>query len=724
MSTDTAPAASGDGLVQTHRTYCRICTAYCGLAVDVADERIVGLRGDPKDPLSGGYTCIKGRQLAHQQAGPNRLRGALKRCADGSLESIESRRAVAEIGDRLASILAEYGPRAIGSYSGTAAYSNSGVLPLIRAWHKGIGSCSNYSSLTIDQPSKIAAVARQGVWGAGPHSFASADVIMSIGNNPLVSGLTLPGGIPGTNPFKTFEDARRRGLKVICVDPRRSEVARRSDIHLQLRPGEDTTLLAGMLHIILAEKLHDREFCDEYSEGLAELTDALADFTPDYVEQRSSVPREQLLEATRLFAAGPRGCVSSGTGPDMGPHPSLNEHLISCINGICGRYNREGEVIPNPGVLGAPLPRPAQVIAPELLPPTLQLNGPDKSRFRNLSRMFDEMPTTTLADEILTPGKEQIRALIVTGGNPAVAVPDSARMVEALESLDLLVTIDISLTETAKRSDYVLAARHSLEREDLTEFMDLFYEVPYAHFTQAVVDPGFDTLEDWEPFVAWADRLGGKIELAGGEVPLGEPLSKLDLLKLNLPATRVPLEEIRAAIGGKVFEEVAAVAAPPIPGLEAKLQLAPTGACDELRDVRAEDFLEARARFSHLLICRRMKMVLNSVGQDFPDSQKQAGTNPAWMNENDVAMLGLEAGDLIEIESEVDRILAVVAATNEVEPGVISMAHCWGRPDGGKAGAKSGSNTAQLLSPEREWDPITGMARMTAVPVNVRPADV
>jgi len=723
MTSVSTPGASGEGRVRAHKTYCRICTAYCGLEVDVADERIVGLRGDRQDPLSGGYTCIKGRQLAHQQAGPNRLRGSLRRCTDGSFEAIGSRRAVREIGERLAGILAAHGPRAIGSYSGTAAYSNSGLLPLIRAWHRGIGSCSNYSTMTIDQPSKIVAVARQGVWGAGPHSFASADVIMSIGNNPLVSGLTLPGGIPGTNPFKTLEDARRRGLKLICVDPRRSEVARRSDIHLQLRPGEDTSLLAGMLRIILDEELHDRDFCAEHTEGLAELKAALADFSPDYVERRSGVPRAQLFEATRLFAAGPRGCVSSGTGPDMGPHPSLNEHLISCINGICGRYNREGEAIPNPGVLGVPVPRPAQVIAPELLPPTLQLGGASTSRFRNLSRMFDEMPTTTLADEILTPGQEQIRALIVTGGNPAVAVPDSARMIEALESLDLLVTIDISLSETAKRSDYVLAARHSLEREDLTEFMDLFYEVPYSHFTRAVVNPDFDTLEDWEPFVAWSGMLGGKIELPGGEVPLDEPLSKLDLLKRSLPATRVPLDEIRDANGGKVFEEVAAVAAPPIPGLAARLQLAPAGVCDELRQVRAEDFLDARSRFSHLLICRRMKMVLNSVGQDFPDSQKQAATNPAWMNEKDVAALGCEAGDVIEIESEVDRILAVVATTDEVEPGVISMAHCWGRPDGGRPDAKSGSNTAQLLSPEREWDPVTGMARMTAVPVNVRAAD-
>ena len=258
MTNGSTLEASGESPVRTQKTYCRICTAYCGLEVDVADERIVGLRGDPKDPVSGGYTCIKGRQLGYQQAGPNRLRGAQKHCADGGFESIESRLALREIGDRLANVLAEYGPRAIGSYSGTAAYSNSGVLPLIRAWHKGIGSCSNYSTMTIDQPSKIVAVARQGVWGAGPHSFASADVVMSIGNNPLVSGLTLPGGIPGTNPVKTLEDARRRGLKLICVDPRRSEVARRSDIHLQLRPGEDATLLAGMLRLILDEELHDR----------------------------------------------------------------------------------------------------------------------------------------------------------------------------------------------------------------------------------------------------------------------------------------------------------------------------------------------------------------------------------------------------------------------------------------------------------------------------------
>jgi len=708
--------------IESKKTYCRICTAYCGLEIDTREGRITGLRGDPGDAMSSGYTCIKGRQLEHQLAGPGRLRSSQRRCRDGSFESIASRAAIEAIGEKLAQINEQYGPRAIATYSGTAAYSNSGLVQLVRAWHRGFGSISNYSTLTIDQPSKIIAVARQGVWAAGAHGFTEADVILTIGNNPIVSGLTLPGGPPGTNPVKSFEDARRRGLKVICVDPRRSETARRSDLHLQIRPGEDATLMAGILHVILEENLHDVEFCRDHAEHLAELEQALAHFTPDYVEARADVPRQLLVDAARLFAAGPKGSASSGTGPDMGPRPSLTQQLISNLNAICGRYHREGERIPNPGVIVPDMPRPAQVIAPALLPANLRF-GEARSRFRNLPQMFEEMPTTTLAQEILEPGDEQIRALITVGGNPAAAVPDSAKMVRALESLDLLVTIDINMTDTARRADYVLAARHSLEREDLSDFMDMFYEVPFSHFTEAVLEPDFDVIHDWEPFVAWARHLGGKIELPGGDVPLDRPLSKLDLLERVYPATRVPLEKIRAHDGGRIWDEVAACAAPPIPGLEARFELMPSGIDEELQDLGQEDFIAGRnSSYTHLLICRRMKMVSNTVGHDFPLSQKETTTNPAYMNDGDVETLGLEDGDLIEIESDTDAILAVVLATDEVKPGVVSMAHGWGRAGANEDVRKDGSNTSRLMSPERDYDPVSGMARMTAIPVAVRPA--
>ncbi len=713
--------------IETRTSFCRICTAYCGIEVDVdADvQRIVAIRGDASDPMSGGYTCIKGRQLDYQQGGPNRLRHSLKRNPVGGFDAIATDRAIREVGQKLEQIVDRHGPRSLATYSGTAAYSNSGTLPLVRAWQRGFGSASNYSTLTIDQPSKIMAVARHGVWAAGPHSFASADVIMTVGNNPIVSGLTLPGGPPGTNPVKTFEDAMRRGLRVICVDPRRSEIARRATLHLQIRPGEDATLMAGILRIVFDEGLYDADFCRSQVDGFDELECSVAPFTPEYVEQRAEVPREQLLEAARLFAEGPRGYVSSGTGPDMGPHPSLTQHLISSLNAVCGRFIREGEAIPNPGIFMPPIPRPAQVIPPELLPPSLTFGEGPKARFRGLSQMFEEMPTTTLAEEILEPGEGQIRALICVGGNPAVAVPNSAQMVEALDSLELLVNIDILLSETGRRADYVIASRHSLEREDVTDFMDMFYEVPYANYTRAAVEPDFDTVDDWQPFVHWAEALGGKIELPGGEVPLGKSLSKLDLLELVYPNTRIPVRELRKSEVGKIYDEIAAVAAPPIQGLEARLRLVPDGICEELSELFVEDFAAERTGpYTYLLICRRLEMVNNSIGHDFPLSQKKTTTNPAFMNSEDLADLGLEEGDLIEIHSELAMIAGVVAASDDIKPGVISMAHCWGAADGRGDVRKQGANTSRLIAVDRDYDPLSGMARMSAVRVGVRRAEI
>jgi anaerobic selenocysteine-containing dehydrogenase len=531
---------------QTRRTYCRICSAFCALRVDVEAGRVTAVRGDPDDPVSGGYTCLKGRQLPHQLHGPQRLRHSLRRRADGRFEPIPTQQALDEIAERIAEIRERCGPRAVASYGGTAAFFGSATMQLLRAWHRAIGSTSNYSTLTIDQPAKMVAAARHGVWGGGGHGFTESDVAISVGNNPIVSGLTLPGGPPGTNPVRTLQDAQKRGLALIVIDPRRSDLARRARLHLQLKPGEDATLLAGMLRTILEEGLHDADFCRQHVEGLEELRTALAAFTPEYVERRSGVPAARMQQAARLFAAGPRGYVSSGTGPDMGPHPCLSEHLMACLNSVCGRHRREGEPLPNPGVLSLPLPRPAQPIPSELLPPILRWGEGPQARFRGLRGSFDEMPSATLAEEILEPGEGRVRALITVGGNPAQAMPDQRNMLRALDDLELLVSLEIALTETARRADYVVAVRHPLEREDVTDFMDPFYEVPYGFYTGAVLEePEGDVLEDVEVLLGLARRLGVSLELPGGAIAPGDPLSKLELLKRVFPATRVPLERLR-----------------------------------------------------------------------------------------------------------------------------------------------------------------------------------
>jgi anaerobic selenocysteine-containing dehydrogenase len=677
---------------ETKTSYCRICSAFCAMHVDLEDGRledgrVTAVRGDPQDPVSGGYTCLKGRQLPHQIHGPERLRSSLVRRDGDGFEPIATERALDEIAARLEEIVARHGPRAVASYCGTAAFFNSATLPVVRAWHRGLGSPSNFSTLTIDQPAKMIAASRHGVWGGGGHTFASSDVALSVGHNPIVSGLTLPGSPPGTNPVKNLNQARQRGLKLICVDPRRSDLARRADLHLQIRPGEDPTLLAAMLRVILEEGLHDAEFCRDHVDGLDELRAALAGFTPAHAERRTGVAAQRIVEAARLFAAGPRGFASSGTGPDMAPHPCLTEHLLACLNSVCGRHNREGERLANPGVLSPPLPRPAQAIPRELLPPILSWGDGPESRFRGLRQMFEEMPTATLAEEILEPGEGQVRALIAVGGNPAQAMPDQRNALRALEDLELLVSVDIVMSETARRADFAIAARHPFEREDLTEFMDPFYEVPYAFYSHALVDPEGDAVDDWEVFTGLARRMGTPIELPGGTLDPERPPDKLELLKRIRPATRVPLEELREIGAGRVFDELEVRVGAPLPGVEARLQLVPEGIPEELRQVLEAP--PAGEGFSHRLVCRRR----------------------------------LAPGDLVEIASDQDRILGVVEPSDEVGPGVVSMAHCWGgAPDEDGRVREIGANTGRLVATDRDYDPITGMARQSAIPVNLRPA--
>jgi anaerobic selenocysteine-containing dehydrogenase len=706
---------------ETKTSYCRICSAFCAMHVDLEDGRVTAVRGDPQDPVSGGYTCLKGRQLPHQIHGPERLRSSLVRRDGDGFEPIATERALDEIAARLEEIVARHGPRAVASYCGTAAFFNSATLPVVRAWHRGLGSPSNFSTLTIDQPAKMIAASRHGVWGGGGHTFASSDVALSVGHNPIVSGLTLPGSPPGTNPVKNLNQARQRGLKLICVDPRRSDLARRADLHLQIRPGEDPTLLAAMLRVILEEGLHDAEFCRDHVDGLDELRAALAGFTPAHAERRTGVAAQRIVEAARLFAAGPRGFASSGTGPDMAPHPCLTEHLLACLNSVCGRHNREGERLANPGVLSPPLPRPAQAIPRELLPPILSWGDGPESRFRGLRQMFEEMPTATLAEEILEPGEGQVRALIAVGGNPAQAMPDQRNALRALDDLELLVSVDIVMSETARRADFAIAARHPFEREDLTEFMDPFYEVPYAFYSHALVDPEGDAVDDWEVFTGLARRMGTPIELPGGTLDPERPPDKLELLKRIRPATRVPLEELREIGAGRVFDELEVRVGAPLPGVEARLQLVPEGIPEELRQVLEAP--PAGEGFSHRLVCRRLRHVSNSVGRHFPESRAKGVTNPAYLNPTDCEALGLAPGDLVEIASDQDRILGVVEPSDDVGPGVVSMAHCWGgAPDEDGRVREIGANTGRLVATDRDYDPITGMARQSAIPVNLRPA--
>ncbi len=717
------------GVLETKRTFCRVCHAACPIEVDVADgERIVAVRGVRDDPLFEGYTCIKGRQLADQYHDPNRLRGPLRRTSDGGFEPVPSAVVLDEVAARIAEIVERHGPRAVASYTGTGAYQNSVGVAVATAWHRGFGSPSVYTSLTIDQPAHRSALLRLGAWEAGWHDFTGADVSLAIGYNPLVSSYAPVGGLQGTNPFVRLRRAKEQGLRLVVVDPRRSELARQADLHLQVRPGEDPTLLAAMIRVILTRGLHDAEFCDRWVEpGHVETLAAAVDpFDLAYAEARTGVAAADIEAAAVLFAEARRGSAGTGTGPNMAPHGTLTETLALSMNVLCGRVNREGDLLESPNMLGPGDTRRAQVV-----PPSDPAPGAPH-RVRGLRGLPDEMLTNALADEILLEGEGQVRALIVSGGNPVQAWPDQAKTIEALRSLDLLVVIDHRMTATAELADYVIAPRTQLERADVPNIMDRRFPAPYTNYTDAVVESGDDVLNEWEVFAGIAARNGTPIDLPGGRLPLDggvDAVGRLgdgDVIEHVYGRARLPIAEWRRH-RGVVHDDrrIRVVAADP--DASGRFRLAPDDVVSELAEVAREsagaELLAAfdPEEFPFRLVGRRLKHALNSLGSELPGLARVATTNHAYVHPDDLADLGAVDGDLVELTSPGGTVVGVAEPDADLPRGVVAMSHSWGGSSLTDERVREiGAPTNRLVVSDDGTDRITGMPVMSAIPVPLR----
>ena len=713
-------------MIETRRSFCRFCHAACPVDVDVeidptsAREVAVAVRGVPEDPIFGGYTCIKGRQLPDQHHAPGRLRTALVRDARGTLVPIGLEAAYDDIAARLADIIERHGPRAVASYTGTGAFQNSLSMPTTAAFHAAIGSESFYTSVTIDQPAHATARLRMGTWEAGWHSVTTSDVLLAIGYNPLVSSYGPSGGLQGTNPLVTLRRRQADGMKLIVVDPRRSELASFADIHLAVRPGEDPTLLAGLLHVIVREELHDQEFCARWTDGLDALADAEAGFTPTMVAARCQVDADDVVRAARVFAAGPRGSAGTGTGPNMAPHSTLTEHLTLCLNAVCGRVNRAGEHLESGHFLVPGDTRRAQVV-----PPSNPTPGP-AHRMGGLHGLPGEMLTPLLADEILTPGAGQVRALVVCGGNPVVAFPDQARTMEALADLELLVVIDHRLTPTAELAHYVVPTRLEFERADVATVMDRRFPAPYVSYTPAVLAPQGELASEWEFFAAMAARLGVTLTLPGGPLPLDGSADDEMVLDLTYARGRMSTSEIRRR-AGTVAADRPVVVVEADPDARARLALAPADVVGELAEVRAESTgAEVLAGFEaetypFRLVSRRLKHVLNSLGRELPGLARVGTTNFAYLHPDDLDALGVADGELLDISSPTGSVTAVAQRSDTVKTGVISMAHSWGAGLVDDDVRTQGSPTNRLCTTRSGTDRLNAMAVQSAIPVRVVP---
>jgi anaerobic selenocysteine-containing dehydrogenase len=700
-------------------TTCRICAGKCSLRLTLDDAgRIVAVRGDRTDPLTRGYACFKGLQLHEAHYSPDRLHHPLKR-TPGGFEQIPLDRALDEIAQRIGALMADSGPGAIGAFKGTMNYTNFLANAMLPAFVRALGSPAFYSTMTIDQSAKWVTFERLGGWHAGKQAFDTADVVLLVGANPLVSLATF--NVPLQDPARQLRAAKARGLKLVVIDPRLTETAHHADVHLRPWPGEDPAVLAGLLHIILVNNWHDAAFCEDYAAGLAALRNAVAPFMPAYVAARAGVAEADLAAAASAFAEpfpdgrGKRGSAASGVGPNMAAHSNLAEHLLEALNVVCGRFARAGEKVPNPGVLGARWPRHAVVV-----PPQRTWESPDGRGPGGYGLLFGERMTGALADDILTDMPGRLRALIVDGGNPVSALPDTRAAAQALRALDLLVVIDPFLTPTARLAHYVIPPRMMLERADVgsRDYESIITFKPYGRYDAPVIDPplGSEAVDDWVVLWELARRLNLPLELDGVAQDVRARPSSEALITSLLKNSAVPFDELSRSPEGRIFEVEPMYVQAAAPGPRARFELAPADILEELGRVRAE--LGSRAGGGYRFAVRRLRDVQNTMYHHLPPVAARIPTNLAFMHPDDLAVLGLAEGDSAAISSEHGCIVAPVRADTTQRRGVISMAHGWGGLPG-EVGTEAGVNTNLLTSGCVGRDPINAMPILTGFTVRI-----
>ena len=719
---------------QTRPSICRICPSYCPILVTVEDGRAVDVKGDPRAPLYDGYTCPKGRALPAQHNAGTRLFSSLKRNSDGSHEAIASETAMDEIAVKLREIIEKYGPRAVALYMGTGQCTFPEVGAIASGWMKSIGSPMIFSANTIDKPGAQLAQAAHGMWSAWHPPFETADTWIVVGLNPIISK---SGGFPPNNPGRRLKDAIRRGMKLVVIDPRLTETAKRAHIHLRVRPGQDPAVLAALINVIVREELYDRAFIAENVTGFDALAGAVTPFTPESVAEWAGVSATDLIETARLFAGSRNAGIGSGIGPSFSLTGTLTDYLILCLYSLCGFWSREGDACQKPNVL-----LPAFTPRAEAKSPYPGWGYDRKLRVRGLGLSASGWPTAALAEEILLDGDGQIRALLCLGGNPMMAWPDQKLAMKALQSLDLLVTNDWEMSATARLSHYVIAPKLSLESPNTSAILESFKYIghnrgidgPYARYTPKIVDPppGSDLIEDWELYYGLAKRIGGPLDVTmtyGGEhaeapphtftIDLDHKPSTDELLELLFQNSRVPLAEIKKYPHGHVFHDADQVVQPKRAGHAGMLDVANQHMMDRLAAL--SDLPPAVQEPSQLILLpRRTNRIMNSAGRNLPVLTAGCLYNPAFMSPQDLGSLGISPGDHIKIESQHGSIIGIAQEDDSVPPGYLSITHGYGgNPGETEEPELVGCNVGRLISTDAEFDPINGIPRMGGLLIKI-----
>ncbi len=484
---DDKPSVVGDW----HPTACILCECNCGIEVRLGGEdgrRFERIRGDKAHPASQGYTCEKALRLDHYQNGAHRLTTPLRRRADGTFEPIDWETAIGEVAARLAAVRDAYGGESIFYYGGGGqgnhlggAYSGATLRALGARWRSNALAQEKTGEFWVN--GKI-------LGGLVRGDIEHAEVAVFVGKNPYQSH-----GFPHARTTLK-EMARDPGRALVVIDPRRTETAELADHHLQVRPGTDAWCLAALVGVLVQEGRVNRRWLAEHAVGVEAVEAVFAQVPVGEFARRCGVPEAQLREVARRIAGATGGvAVFEDLGVQMNRHSTVNSYLEKLLWLLTGNFARPG----------------AQYV-PSSLVALARADGHRGGEARVSpvagARVISGLvPCNVIADEILTDHPRRYRAMIVESANPVHSLADSGRMREALAALDVVVVIDVALTETARAADYVLPAASQFEKWEAT-FFNFDFPHNVFHLRRPVLDPPEGVLPEPEIHARLVEALG------------------------------------------------------------------------------------------------------------------------------------------------------------------------------------------------------------------------
>ena len=704
----------------------------CGIEVATQGNRILSIKGDKDNPFSAGHICPKASALKDLYDDPDRLKRPVKKVGD-EWQEIPWSEAFDYVAEKLHHTQTTHGKDAVGVYLGNPNAHNMGAILFGPYFYRALESHNRYSATSVDQlPHHIVSRRLFGHMSQIPiPDIDHTQHFVIIGGNPLASNgsiMTVP------NVKKRLKDVQKRGGKVVVIDPKRTDTADLSCEHHFIRPGSDVLLLLAMLHVVFDKQLHNAEALLPYAEELLEVEGYVRDFSPEKVSEQTGIEASQVIQLVTDFCEAESAVCYGRMGASVQAFGTLTQYLIMLFNMLTGNLDRQG---------GMMFTQPAADILP--VSSRGSMSG-YSSRVRGLPAFAGEYPVACLAEEILTPGEGQIKAMVIGAGNPVVTTPNTEQLERAFSQLDFIVSVDFYISETSRHADIILPPVTPLERDHYDVVFHNFAVRNYATYSEAVVDIDDDQLTDWQIYLSLAERLDklngkstahyqtlwqkqpkGVIDdlLKSGQYGahasanisakenangIGNEGDNLSLDKLKAHPHGIDLGPLQPALPDAIFHE------------NKKIDLNFNYFMSDIARVKTHFFDQKRNENKIVLIGRRHIKTNNSWLHNSPRMVKGNNRCTLQLHPIDAAEYDVNEGDRVKVTSRVGELFVEAEITDSIMPGVVSIPHGWGHNKKGiKLGVASqypGVNT-NILTDEMQVDTLSGNSVLNGVPVSL-----